>query len=119
MTQVNADSRGSNADRDFRNHLKTTLWSFGVIFLAGIGLGFLIFRTDTFKLQTVEYRFWLFLLGTGIPYWFVAFTTRTLHFSLGRRIIASVVFSVGATFFTLSTLYFILLISALIAGRGT
>src|SRR5436190_7137109 len=119
MSQMNADLRESDTQRDFRNHLKRTVWSFALIFLVGIGLGFLLFRSQKLNLQALEFRVWIFLAATGIPYWFIAFRSRVLHFKAGWRIIGSVVFSIGSAFFTLGTFYLILVIFVLISVRGT
>src|SRR4051812_33373941 len=105
MSQMNADFRPLDAQREFKNHLKRTLWSFPLIFLFGIGLGFLLFRSQRFNLQAVEFRLWIFLATTGIPYWFIAFRSPVVHVKLGWRIIGSVVFSMGSTIFTLAMFY--------------
>jgi len=119
MTQMNGDSHAPDADREFRKHLRRTLWSFALIYLFGIGLGFFLFRPKTFNLQVIEYRFWIFFLTTGILYWFVAFTSRALHFRLAWRIIGSLAFSIAAAYFTLLHIYLMATVFALISGKGT
>jgi len=115
MTQMGADLRRSDqsGDLDHQKSLQRTGLAFAIIFVLGIGFGFLLFKVPT---EPNYDAVWILLLATWISYWIVAFRSRALDFKRGWRFVGSLVLSIAAASITVIVVVAIVLI---LSGRGT